>query len=114
MSAKALSVVYFEHITNYIAILVSQNNLSNGWLSKHKLNVFQDPTEKLSAKLSIQLAKLQQQNEEQKKQLEAKLQQQWLCWGSTEFVDAFAKWASNSYPLSAVAHYPGNTMSLWM
>ena len=37
-------------------------------------NLFQDPTEKQLQQQSDQLAKLQQQGEEQKKQLEAKLQ----------------------------------------
>ena len=53
--------------------LVSTNVLSSGWLNKCKL--FQDPTEKQLQQQSDQLAKLQQQGEEQKKQLEAKLQQ---------------------------------------
>ena len=38
-------------------------------------NLFQDPTEKQLQQQSDQLAKLQQQGEEQVKQLEAKLQQ---------------------------------------
>ena len=40
-----------------------------------RANLFQDPTEKQLQQMSDQLAKLQQQGEEQKKQLEAKLQQ---------------------------------------
>ena len=42
------------------------------WISS---NLFQDPTEKQLQQQSDQLVKLQQQGEEQKKQLEAKLQQ---------------------------------------
>ena len=38
-------------------------------------NLFQDPTENQLQQQSDQLAKLQHQGEEQKKQLEAKLQQ---------------------------------------
>ena len=46
-------------------------------MNKHKCShLFQDPTEKQLQQQSDQLAKLQQQGEEQKKQLEAKLQQQ--------------------------------------
>ena len=52
--------------------LGSQNILSNGWLST---NLFQEPTLKQLQQQSDQLAKLQQLGEEQKKQLEAKLQQ---------------------------------------
>ena len=53
--------------------LVSTNIQSSGWLKS--TNLFQDPTENQLQQQIDQLAKLQQQGEEQNKQLEAKLQQ---------------------------------------